>query len=112
MDINSVCPVCHRSALPEYYFCPNCGKNLKPVPLSTTVLKQLGLYIGSVVLMPLGLIWGLRYLKESTLKAKLIGWACIVITIVSFVIISVVLFNTIREVNEQVNQQLNGLSGF
>lgn len=112
MDIEPVCPVCHLPMKPEYYFCYNCGKNLRPAPLSTTILKQLGLYVGSVVLMPLGLIWGLRYIKESSVKGKLIGWACIVITIVSFLIISVFLFNTIQQVNEQVNRQLNGLSGF
>ena len=112
MDTNSVCPVCHIPVLPDYYFCYNCGKNLKPVPLSTTVIKQVGLYLGSIVLFPLGLIWGLRYIKETSLKAKLVGWVCILISIVTFAVVSMVLFTTIREVNEQVNNQLNGLSGF
>ncbi len=107
-----ICPQCHATMRAEYYFCYNCGKNLHPAPLSTSVLTQTGIYVGSVILAPMGLIWGLRYLRQSSGKAKMIGLVSVILTVVTLIIMSKLITVYIARVNEQVTKQMNGLQGF
>lgn len=106
------CPQCHAVMRPEYYFCFNCGKNLHPAPLSTSVATQAWIYIGSVILAPMGLVWGLRYLRQSNSKAKIVGVVSIVLTVITLIIMSKLITQYIYNVNEQVTKQLNGMQGF
>ena len=73
MDENT-CPQCHQPIQPDWYFCQNCGKELKAKPRSTTVLAQVGIYALSVFLPPLGLWPGIKYVREADPKAEQCGW--------------------------------------
>ena len=96
----------------EYYFCYNCGKNLHPAPLSTSIATQAWIYIGSVILAPMGLVWGLRYVRQPSSKAKMVGAISIILTVITLIIMSKLITVYIANVNEKVTQQLNGMQGF
>ena len=101
------CPTCHQPVAPTDYYCANCGQNLRPTPPSTSLGSQVELYLKSILLPPLGIIWSLKYLKQKELKAKLVGLTMIIITVVELGLIAKTTINLINTVNEQVNSQLN-----
>ena len=103
-DDMNLCPSCHMQVRPTDYFCYNCGTNLKPKPMSISIWKQLLLYIGSVVLVPFGIIWGFRYLRQPGKKAKIVGTITIIITIISTILVTIYTINLINEVQKQVNE--------
>jgi hypothetical protein len=102
-----LCPQCHSTISETYYFCPNCGKNLKPVPLSTTILKQIGIYTLSIFLPPLGLWPGVKYLKENNKTAKIIGAVAIILTIISTVVSAWWFIGWFGNIDKAAIQQLN-----
>ena len=106
------CPKCHTAVRPTDYFCFNCGVNLHPVPLSTTLTTEIMYYIGSIALPPLGFWWGIKYLKQNDPASKRIGILCMALTTVSFIFSSMWLVNYANTLNAQVSRQLNGLQGF
>lgn len=108
----TTCPQCHIAVRPEYYFCYNCGKNLKEAPPSISIEKQLMLYLGSIVLPPMGIIWAVKYLKQPAQKYKIVGITAIVLTVLSGVISTKLAIDYITKINEQVTNQLNGMQGF
>src|SRR6185436_14806278 len=77
------CPQCRQPIQPEWYFCQNCGKDLKAKPRSTAALTQIGIYALSVLLPPLGLWPGIQYMRESDPKARQIGMIAIALTIIA-----------------------------
>jgi hypothetical protein len=103
------CPKCHQQAPLHAYFCPNCGENLRPVPAKTDLSSQIGLYTKSVLLPPLGIVWGLRYLKNERWQSRLIGLTAIVITVVVIVVGVKLTIELINNINEQVNSQLQNI---
>jgi uncharacterized membrane protein YvbJ len=106
-----ICPQCHLPVSLDDYFCPNCGKNLREKPPSTTWLTQLGLYALSFFLPPLGLWPAVKYLKSADPKAKKIGWVIVVITVIA-IIISIWLFQIfLVQVQDSFNNAIN-TSGF
>ncbi len=87
----SQCTLCHQPLLPIYYFCPNCGTQVKLPPLSTTFRAQLWMYILSIILPALCYIiigkWkGLQYLKSQEPKARMIGIIACILLLVSTVL--------------------------
>lgn len=110
-EIIIVCPVCHTSVRPTDYFCFNCGKNLHPAPPSTTIEKQLMIYIGSFLLPPMGVIWGFPYLRASDTKSKTVGYIAVAITVVTIIIYAVWINKIMSGVSQQMNQ-VQGLEGF
>jgi hypothetical protein len=100
------CPACHITVKNTDYFCFNCGHNLRPVPLSTSIWKQFLLYSGSIILVPFGAIWGWRYLRQQNTKAKIIGIICIVITIVTSVALTIYTINLINKVQDEIHNEL------
>jgi hypothetical protein len=112
MDQITSCPTCHQPVDPQDYFCRNCGANLKPKPLSMTFMQIVSLFIGSLVLPPMGIIWGYRYLKENDSKAKIFGLFLIVITIILIVVIVIYSINLINTVNNQIGKQMQNYGGF
>ncbi|MCL4353542.1 zinc ribbon domain-containing protein [Patescibacteria group bacterium] len=105
------CPQCHQTVLESYYFCPNCGKNLKPAPLSITPLKQIGIYALSIFLPPLGLWPGVKYLMGSNKKAKVVGTVAIILTVLSTVISAWLFINWVNGINNSVNKELMRYQG-
>lgn len=98
-----LCTQCHIEVRPNDYFCFNCGKNLKPKPLPTDAVNQLLYYVGSILLPPMGIIWGIRYMKEKSQTAKIVGVVCIIITVV---VILVAVQATVQLMNT-LTQQMN-----
>jgi len=103
-----VCPACHNPTADSYYFCPNCGKNLKPAPLSTSATSQIGVYALSIFLPPLGLWPGVKYLRQNTRTAKTIGIIAIILTVISTVASVWLLKGLVDQINQTVSSQLNG----
>src|SRR3989344_8249247 len=108
----TICPQCHTQLKIEDFFCFNCGKNLKAKPLSISIGNQLLLYIGSLLLPPLGLIWGFRYLRQPDRASKTVGMIAVILTVVILTISAVVAIDIFNKINSQVSQQLNNLQGF
>jgi len=102
-DMN-LCPSCHVQVRPTDYFCYNCGANLKPKPMSISIWMQIALYIGSAILVPFGIIWGYRYLRQPGTEAKMVGTISIIITIISTTIVTIYTINLINDVQRQVNE--------
>jgi hypothetical protein len=105
----TVCPFCHFSLNETFYFCPNCGKQINEPPI--TIAKQIGVYLISIFLPPLGLWPGIKYLFSKEQRTKRVGMIAIALTIFSTVItlwLSVALFNNLSQnVNSQLNQYQN-----
>ena len=86
-----LCPQCHQSVKPEWYFCPNCGKKLSEPGLSTTLGAQLWLYAFSIILPIIAYLaisyWqGIKYARSDDPKAQQIGWIAIALIALSTVV--------------------------
>src|SRR5882724_10844548 len=86
MEPALLCPVCHYQILSTYYFCPNCGKNFKPAMLSTSLEKQISVYLLSIFLPPFGLVPGIKYLRQADQKSKIVGTVALLLTGVSLLL--------------------------
>jgi len=89
----AICPVCHQPVRPEFYFCPNCGKDLKEKPVSVSAGAQTSLYLMSIVtplLCFLTIRWwkGMRYLRSSNPQARLIGFVAAVLMAVTTIVLT------------------------
>jgi hypothetical protein len=108
----AVCSVCHQAVLPQYYFCPNCGHELKAAPLSTTAESQTLVYLHSAILPLICFItvnrWkGWKYYKSADPKEKQIGTTALVIMILSTLVTIYLAYtwtvNTIQSTEESIN---------
>jgi hypothetical protein len=108
-NISNICPSCHQTILPGYYFCPNCGFNLKSKPVSISISAQIGTYILAVLLPPLGLWPGLKYLAEKNPQAKRIGMIAIILTLISAVLMIWGIFALFGNYINEMQGALGGL---
>jgi hypothetical protein len=103
-NIVEVCPICHQPVLAEYFFCPNCGHNLKEKQIPISIIVQVGLYALAIFLPPLGLWPGIKYMMKNTKQAKWVGGVTIVLTILSSfftIYYTLTIFNTyIGQIND------------
>lgn len=106
------CPVCHVCVKPADYFCYNCGKNLHEKPLETSAFTEYAYYAASLLLPPLGLWWGFKFLKQSDDHSRRIGWICIILTVASSIVVAMWSVQLFQNITQQVNQQLQGVEGF
>ena len=88
IENKNICETCHQPILPTYYFCPNCGTKINSAPLSTTVGKQFGIYLFSIILPSICFLFitrwpGLKYFRSSDPKAKIIGEIALTLLILS-----------------------------
>ena len=111
MDEITLCSVCHVSVRHTDFFCYNCGKSLHPIPPSTTLSTQVTLYLGSIVLPPMGFIWSVKYLKSDEPKARSIGLVLIAITVIVLIFATNYTVKTYNAAMKQVNQ-IQNLQGF
>ncbi len=108
------CPQCHQPIREQDYFCPNCGKNLKPAPPSTSVGKQIMLYVGSLLLPPIGVVWAVPYLRQPDTRSKMVGFITLAVTAISLILSVIALQGFYNYINDQVNQatqQINRMQG-
>ncbi|OGH18488.1 MAG: hypothetical protein A3F31_02145 [Candidatus Levybacteria bacterium RIFCSPHIGHO2_12_FULL_38_12] len=77
------CSFCQSQVLDTFYFCPFCGKVLKDKPLSTTFLKQAGVYAFAFFFPPFGIIPAFKYLKQNSEQARIVGLITVLITVFS-----------------------------
>ncbi len=87
---SGVCPVCHQSVLPQFYFCPNCGNKLHAPPLSTSSTTQAWIYALSIVLPLICFLaiskWpGITYLRSQDEKARRVGIVACTLIVLSTV---------------------------
>ncbi len=111
-QIGSICPACGNIVPTDFAFCPKCGKQLKDAPLSTSVFTQIWIYALSVILPPLGLWPGIKYVRHSDPKAQQIGWIAIILTVLSSIITIWLTFQFLNIYLNTFNETLNGLGGY
>lgn len=75
-------------------------------------MNQALLYIGSVFLPPMGIVWGIKYLKQPDQKSRYVGIIAIAVTVIVFLWIVNYTMNVYNSVSNQVNTQLEGIGGF
>lgn len=100
---NTLCPFCHFKTQNGWFFCPNCGKELKEKILVISVSKQILIYSVSFFLAPLGLGWGLKYVRSTDQKIKTIGIISIVLTILSITLMIIASKNFIDQYAKILN---------
>lgn len=98
-----LCQYCHFVLADNFYYCPNCGKKVKDTPLSKTLVTQLGIYALSILLPPLGLWPGIKYLRQKDKKLKIIGLTAILLTIISCIISFYAAWMLGNNLNKQIN---------
>lgn len=108
-NIFNVCPVCHQTISAGYYFCPNCGNNLKGKLMTISVPAQIGLYALAVFLPPLGLWPGIKYVMGKSLQAKRVGIITIVLTLISTILMIWGIFALFGNYINEMQGALNGL---
>jgi uncharacterized membrane protein YvbJ len=99
----SFCPTCKFSVQDNWFFCPNCGKLIKDKPLEISTTKQILIYGVSFFLSPLGLAWGLKYIRSKDKKTKNIGIISIVLTVISIILMIAVSKNFIDQYAKLLN---------
>src|SRR5437867_1711982 len=82
-SLETRCPSCGTPVLPTENFCPQCGAKLKGPQLSTSIGRQIFIYLFSFFVAPLGLYYAFKYLKQPDPKAKKIGIAVIALTLLA-----------------------------
>lgn len=107
-NLPQTCPSCHTALPQNSFFCFQCGKKIKEPPVSTTILRQIGLYLLSFFLPPLGLWPAVKYLRQDDQKAKIIGIVCIILTIVSTVATLWATMEVVQTFNKTMQSQLGG----
>lgn len=110
--MESICPKCHVIVRATDFFCYNCGKNLHPKPLSTSLITQAMYYAGALILPPMGIIWGIRYLRQAENKAKVVGLILIALNVIELILVTQWTIQLINTLNMQVSGQLNSIQGF
>lgn len=104
-----VCPQCGNPVSPDSFFCPQCGKELRAAPLSVSLGAQVWIYALSIFLPPLGLWPGIKYVKRSSEKEKLVGWIAIVLTVISTVVTTWLTFAFLNVYLTTLTQSLGGI---
>src|ERR1035437_8639368 len=104
-----ICKFCGQTVLSNYYFCPYCGKKLIEPPL--TMAKEIGVYLLSFFLPPLGLWPGIKYLLQKNERAKKVGTIAIILTIISIVITIWISTGLVAYITQMLNAQANQAAG-
>lgn len=106
------CPACHVEVRPTDFFCYNCGKELSEAATPVKVIDMVGVLLGSVLLPPLGILWGFKYLRKNDRTTKLVGVAAIVLTVMVLWLALSYTQKLITTVNQQFNSNILNLETF
>lgn len=107
MDPQLICPHCKSNVSLLDFFCPVCGKKLKEKPLSTSLSKQLLIYLLSTLLPPLGLWPAVKYLRQPDEKSKKIGITAIILTVISIILTIWLTAGFVKSFRKQLGTQLD-----
>ncbi len=104
MENTAICPNCHTENIPlTDFYCPQCGAQLRIKPASTSTVTEILLYIGSLLLPPLGFWWAFKYFRIPDPRAKRIAVVCVVLTIISLIVSYFLFQGFMTNVNNQIN---------
>ncbi|MFA6016774.1 MAG: zinc ribbon domain-containing protein [Patescibacteria group bacterium] len=103
MDNTFLCPICHFKVQADWFFCPNCAKELKEKIPEISIPKQILIYLVSFFLAPLGLGWGLKYIRSKDSKTRNIGIISIVLTVVSIILMVIASKSFIDQYTKMLN---------
>jgi hypothetical protein len=106
-----VCTFCHVTVRPTDFFCYNCGRNLHEPPKSVGIGTQILYYAGSILMPPMGIFWGIKYLREQNETARRVGLVCIALTVVSMLYFSYQMISVYNRVSGEVRTQMEGANG-
>jgi len=81
--MDSLCPECKSQISPDFNFCPNCGKKFKDAYAPISISAQIVVYFVSLFVPPFGLWYIYKYLKNGGETQKKIGWAALILTVIS-----------------------------
>jgi hypothetical protein len=104
------CPDCKTEISPTANFCPSCGKKFRDGPVVISVGRQISIYAVSILLPPLGLWPGFKYLFQKDSKAKVVGIIAIVLTIISGILSYWLTMEMFKAPMDQLTTQLNQLN--
>ena len=110
VSIPLTCKHCRAPVEVTYFYCPACGKKIKDKPVSVSFTAQLIAYAVSVFLPPLGLIYTVKYLKQSETKAKTIGWITLILTVISIAVTVKITMDMLAAINGITNMQMQDYS--
>lgn len=100
-----ICQSCHFPIADNFYFCPNCGKKIHEPPI--TIAKQISVYAISLLLPPLGLWPGIKYVLQKDEKTKTVGIIAIILTVISTIVTLWLFMNTITSITSGIGSPLN-----
>lgn len=100
----TTCRYCKKPAWDSYFFCPNCGKKLKEPPFVFSWLKTIGVILESLLLPPLGIFPGVKYLRIKNNTARIVGLIAIIITIIMTLVLIILLRTYLNSVSQTYNQ--------
>lgn len=60
----------------------------------------------------MGIIWGLKYLRQSDQTSKIVGSIAIGLTLIILIMLAATSITLINTVNSSVNSQLQNMQGF
>jgi len=104
---NPSCPRCHVAVRPTDFYCYNCGAEVQEKPVHVSIPEQLGLYLGSLILPPMGLFWGFKYYRKKGHQPKVVGLIAVLLTLTSTVVATIYSIQLMNQVSEQVNQRVS-----
>lgn len=103
--MNTHCLSCNSEINPEWFYCPNCGKQQREEPIVISLPKQALIYLVSFFLAPFGLGWGLKYIRSADVKVRLVGIISILLTIISIIL----MIFSFKYFMDEYTKTLNGL---
>ncbi len=111
-QLQNLCSHCGKPITPEEFYCPSCGKQLKEKPPSTSVGRQIFIYLLSILIPPWGLYPASKYLKQDDPTSKSIGAFALFLTVISIGIAIMLAFQISEHLNEEVSRQLRMYQGY
>jgi uncharacterized membrane protein YvbJ len=97
------CKECGHEISDEALACPNCGKPQKNKPVATSLSKQITAYFVSFFLPPFGLYYVWKYLRQNDAKSKKIGYAALILTVISIIVTIWFTEGLVNSINQTIN---------
>jgi len=97
------CKECGHEISDEALVCPNCGKPQRDKAPAVSLSRQMTVYAVSLFLPPFGLWYAWKYLRQKDQKSKKIGYAAIILTIMSIIVTIWLIEKTVSSINQSLN---------